>query len=326
MKIGILTIHFGVNHGSVLQAYALNKFLSSSGNDVKTINYIPKRYRVWNTLYKEKRNKYPLFVLILYYPVALIRSYKGRYIFKTFLDDNLPLTNRIGNIDGLRKIASNFDCLIVGSDQVWNEDYNGKKETAYYLDFVPKEINKIAYAASFGKDKLSSESEYERIGKYLSSFSRLSVREEEGIEILSKMGLYATHVVDPVFLLDESEWLSFANDNIKINGKYILVYVMDGLYDTLLINAELIKIKLGCKIVVVSFYKIIDKRIDIMLYNITPDSFVNLVHNSEFVITNSFHGTAFSILMGKRALIIGKNKYNSRIKSLLPLNRLPHVI
>lgn len=319
MKIGILTIHFGVNHGSVLQAVALNKYLTRKGNETLTINYIPSRYSIWNSYYNEKKGKYSKILIAGYFPIYAFKQGKKRTLFKKYLDDHLPMTSLIRNKRKLPAVADLFDFIVVGSDQVWNSDYNGTEEKSYYLDFVPENKKKIAYAASFGKEELTSRQEYEALGNYFKSFAGISVREKNAVEIVAKCGYSAVHVVDPVFLLTASDWLALSSNENMYDEDYVLVYVMDGLYSDLINNAEVISKKLNCKIYVVSFSKIEDKRIDRMFYDITPDVFVEIVHNARFVITNSFHGTAFSVIFHKRLLVIGKEKYNSRVLSLLDM-------
>ena len=84
-KVNIITIHFGTNHGSVLQAYALSNYLDSIGCDARVIDYVPERYKVWNSLVSRKGAQYPLPVILAYYPVALLKNMRVRRIFENFL-------------------------------------------------------------------------------------------------------------------------------------------------------------------------------------------------------------------------------------------------
>jgi hypothetical protein len=136
------------------------------------------------------------------------------------------------------------------------------------------------------------------------------------LEILAQCNVSGKHVVDPTMLLSPVEWSEFASSR-QIKEKYILVYVMDGKYDKLLEHAEKIKAVTGLCIYVICFRPIKDKRIDKCLFKCRPDDFVALMRDAEFVITNSFHGTVFSTIFGKRLLVVGKSKYNSRICSFL---------
>lgn len=314
-KIKIITIHFGTNHGSVLQAFALSNYIRSLGHDAQIIDYVPERYRVWNSLILKKRAKYPLPVIMAYYPLALVKSMRLRNLFKNFLKCNLNMTRNYSKSDELKKNPPNADIYITGSDQVWNDDYNGAGELSYFLDFVPDDAKRIAYAASFGKE--ATEQEYLcKIKPLLNKFDAISVRESDAVGILDQLKLNSVHVVDPVFLLDKEQWISFENTP-EVKEPYTLVYVLDGKYDELLDYAEKIKEKTGNKIYVVSFGKKKDARIDKQFHMANPKDFVGLVHNAAAVCTNSFHGTAFSVIFRKKFITIGKPKYNSRMLSLL---------
>lgn len=316
--ISILTIHFGTNHGSALQAFALSRFLNNSAFDTKVIDYIPKRYGLWNNYYNSKKREHPLWILLLYFPLFAFRILPNRLRFESFLKANVPLTKRYTNRNELKQNPPKSDIYIAGSDQIWNDDYNGEQEFSYYLDFV-KNGRKIAYAASFGKPFPLTEKEIEKIKPYLSKFDLVTVREKDGVDILNQADVRSFHVIDPTFFLADKEWEMFSkNSKLDIpKEKYILVYVMDGVYDNLLKNAYFIKEKTNYSIVVVCFNKIKDSRVNKCFYNCTPFDFVKLMQNSEFVLTNSFHGTAFSINLKKRFLTIGKERYNSRMISLL---------
>ncbi len=317
-SIRILTIHFGTNHGSALQTFALSKFLNDNGFETKVIDYIPKRYRLWNNYYNSRKREHPLWILLLYFPIFAFKSLPNRLRFEKFLKACIPLTKRYTNPNELKQNPPKADIYIVGSDQVWNDDYNGKNELSYYLDFV-ENGKKIAYAASFGKSFPLIEEEIEKIRPYLSKFDLVTVREKDGVDILNQADINAFHVIDPTFFLTDEEWKMFSEDH-KLDvpkEKYILVYVMDGVYDNLLKNACVIKEITNYSIVVVCFTKIKDSRVDKCFCNCTPIEFVKLIRNSEFVLTNSFHGTAFSINLKKRFLTIGKERYNSRMASLL---------
>ena len=315
-KIKIITIHFGTNHGSVLQSYALSNYLKNAGHDVQIIDYVPERYNVWKSLLLRKRKQYPLPIIMAYYPFAVMRGYKVRKLFDRFLKNSLNLTKRYSSKEELHNDPPLADIYITGSDQVWNNDYNGDNDYSYYLDFVPENTKKFAYAASFGKDFIEHEDYLSKIKPMLSTFDRISVREKDAQCILSQMDISSVHVVDPVFLLSKQQWREFATVYERGNP-YILVYVMDGIYNELLEYAQKLKEQTGKMIYVVAFKKINDVRIDKCFYLTTPKDFIGLLDNADVVITNSFHGTAFSILFQKRFITIGKEKYNSRMRSLL---------
>lgn len=320
-RIRVLTIHFGVNHGSVLQAYALTKYLGNLGYDAKTIDYIPKRYRIWNVLIHNKRGKYPLPLIVAYYPLLFFKLFPLKNMFRRFCKKNLSLTKFVSDTAGLKEIADDGDIFIAGSDQVWNEDYNGLNEFSYYFDFLPYGKTRIGYGASFGKEDLFEEEYGKKVIGCLEKFERIGMRESAGVEKLAHYGIKGTNVCDPTMLLTKEEWREFSRNSKyrKPNNDvpYILIYAMDGVYDRLLEYARIVKEKYGYAIYVVAFNKISDKCIDKMIYRANPKDFVALVDGASCVITNSFHGTVFSIIFGKPSLIIGKGKYNSRMLGTL---------
>lgn len=315
-EVDIITIHFGTNHGSVLQSYALSNYLDSIGCRAKVIDYVPERYKIWNSLVLRKGKQYPMPVLLAYYPIAVMKSMRVRRLFAQFLKQNLNMTERYSTKEELRKALPKADIYITGSDQVWNNDYNGDSDYSYFLDFVPDNAKRIAYAGSFGKEEISEGEYLANIKPLLQKFDAISVREKDAQNILDKMEINSMHVVDPVFLRTKQQWAEFGTD-ITAKEQYTLVYVMDGLYTELLDYAQKIKEQTGNKIYVVSFKKIKDKRIDKCFYLTNPKDFVGLINKAEAVVTNSFHGTAFSVLFQKNFITIGKKKYNSRMRSLL---------
>ena len=312
----IITIHFGTKHGSVLQAYALSNYLESIGCHAKIIDYVPERYKIWNALVLRKGKRYPLPVLLAYYPIAVMKSMRIRRLFDQFVKHNLNLTRRYSTKENLKQVPPKADIYITGSDQVWNNDYNGNNDYSYFLDFVSGNAKRIAYAASFGKEEIAEAEYMDNIKPLLQRFDAISVRENDARNILGKMEINATHVVDPVFLFTKQQWTAFGTEIAK-EERYTLIYVMDGLYGELLDYAQKIKEETGNKIYVVSFTKIADKRIDKCFYHANPKDFVGLISKADAVVTNSFHGTAFSVLYQKNFITIGKEKYNSRMLSLL---------
>ena len=315
-KVNIITIHFGTNHGSVLQAYALSSYLNSIGCDAKIIDYVPDRYKIWNSLVARKGAQYPLPVIAAYYPVALLKNFRVRKIFENFLNSNLNLTERFSDKEELKKNPPQAEVFISGSDQVWNNDYNGNNDYSYFLDFVPENAKRIAYAASFGKENVDEQDYIDRIKPLLQSFDKISVRETDAQNILNGLNIPSTHVTDPVFLLTKEQWGKFGK-SVKTDKPYTLVYVMDGIYEELLDYAQKIKEKTGNAIYVVSFKKLKDERVDKCFYLANPKDFIGLMESADTVVTNSFHGTAFSVLFQKKFISIGKEKYNSRMLSLL---------
>lgn len=316
-EVNIITIHFGVNHGSALQAYALSDYINRlEGYHARIIDYVPQRYRLWNGLLSRKKGRYPMAMLYLYYPVFAAKNLPVRKRFERFLKQNLEMTRRYSAMEELVSDPPGGDIFLAGSDQIFNDDYNGAGEEAYYLSFAPQGARKIAYSASFGKSYPLPEEEVRIFRNRLKNFDSLSLREDDAVDIVGQCGYEGIHVCDPTLLLSREEWSRFAAKR-KAQDRYLLVYVMDHSYQGLLDNAEILAGKAGLKIYVISFSKIRDKRIDKCFYKCSPKDFVGMVRDAQMVVTNSFHGTVFSTLFRKPMLILGKRNYNSRMLSIL---------
>ena len=169
MRIGILTFHNVINYGGTLQCLALQTFLKKNGYNAKIINYQSKNIEKANALIKKNNFKSLIKSIITFLPNSI------RYIrYEKFIKQNLILTNKIYNYDELKKeIEDNFDIIIVGSDQVWNDEIINTEKNIYFLKDI--NIEKISYAASTGND---SETSLKNIFDNSNFFYKISVREE----------------------------------------------------------------------------------------------------------------------------------------------------
>lgn len=332
MKVGIITIHFGINYGSVLQTYALSYFLKNelltSADDIEIINYIPERYskknRYFHTIQKMsflRRGAYSI--------ICAPATYFYNHIFLAFLKKNTPLGKEIHDYNSLSEKYKDYDLLITGSDQVWNSHDNRGYDAAYYLEFADEHVKKYSYAASSGKLEFDL-SEKEKMLQALSRFTDISVRESQMIQLLKEIGINdVKQVLDPVFLLPKEKWIKFGGQKKIVDEKYIFIYLLNR--DTVEPVDFAVKIadKLGIKTVMISYGHIWskDKRVDYYLNYQTPVDFINLIANSEYVVTNSFHGIAFSLNLNKQFTAFKRQHFNSRLESISKLFDLEnHII
>lgn len=301
MKIKIISIHdIGTNFGSTLQACSLYDYIKSLGyTDVQVINYKPK--------YAYHHGKIGQFVKKILFFKDVVRQNNR---FRKYYKEHCNLTRLYKKYDELVQ-EKNGDVFIVGSDQVWNEYYDGGKDPAYYLKFT-NEKNKMSYAASVGQ--LQTESAINRLVDNISSFQYVSVREHASVAQLNDAGRKdVVHVLDPVFLMDKDYYID-PNFNNRL-GRYILVYVVHS--DPFLDNVvSTIASRLNMKIVLVGGFMQKVKH-DYYLRNIGPKEFVGLINNAQFVIANSFHATAFSILLNKQFALINPNVSSLRLSDML---------
>lgn len=318
MKIGILTISKSeLSFGANLQCYALWKYLSSFENiDCEVIDLTRPcqwAYRTPKIKFPEEQLKNRL--ILKDRIKVLISRLRGRFRhsekFKRFWD--LTKFSKTIGIDQLYAGNLFYDVIIAGSDQIWNFGmlfYN----TPFFLNF-PFNGKKISYASSLSSCKLAELHKAE-IKKYLSSFHRISVRENDAKNwLMENTGFPISCCVDPVFLLGQDEWSKLSSNKIY-QGEYILVFYM-GSSESFYSELEKMQEFLNLKIITL---KCKNKSCLDNVANAGPIEFLSLIQHAEMVITNSFHCLAFSIIFQKKMLALktkGNSSTFSRIETLL---------
>lgn len=322
-KVGILTFHNAHNWGASLQLYALKTYLENLGYEVKVINYRNKTIES-NYLYNQKIdvkvNSVKRVLKYIFLEVEKLYSdsqYKEKWKkFNEFINKMTDNDDEIKDIEKLSEL--DVDYFICGSDQIWNYTLTNGLDGVYFCDFNTK-AKKIAYAASMGVKSLPDEEE-KKFRQYLQNFDNISVREESLKEYAQKMtDKEIEKVLDPTLLLERE---AYANIEKKVNlKKYLLLY-------TLIDDKRLTKIskyiakKLGLEVVELRYKKSITRIGKKQIANIGPEEFLGLIDGADFVITNSFHGTVFSILFNKKFYTVPIKLVNSRIENLLRITNL----
>ena len=310
-KIGIVTFHNAFNFGAALQAYALQQFLDSCGIENEIVDYqcdyIEKHYKKLIKIVKGSELKSFVGSLLSYRNnkkgIELSDSFRKRFL----------RTGRAVTREETAALSGEYSSFIAGSDQVWSPTCVGFDKT-YFLDFARPE-QKHSYAASFGCRSLPEDmtDEYRRL---LGDFPVCSVREESGAQICASLGKDTRVDVDPTMLLDASDWDRVASEPV-IRAPYIFVF--DILKPATMISyaAELGQQK-GIPV-----YHLNRKHLPVKgiryVQPVSADGFVSLIKNAEYVITNSFHGCALSLIYHKQVVVELKNDKgsNSRIAELL---------
>lgn len=328
-KVGIITLHRTTNYGSVLQAYALQEIISSLGYNVSIIDYRPSRSKMLSMLvglkYKNNLLKKSIIIRTIV-RLIMFPSYILRFkTFKKFVRKYLKLTqehyNNEKDFDNFKPI---FDIYCTGSDQVWNSEWNGKIDKPLFLNFAPDSSKKIAYAASFGKERLESW-EKEETKRMLKKYNSISVRELSGMEILKELGIENCNcVLDPTLLFDGNKWKNISSTKYK-NEEYILVY---NLNRNKKIHDYAIKLskKTGYKIKYITYQLHDFYKQGKMYCNVSVEKYLALIANAKYVVTDSFHGVAFSINFNRDFMVIYPNKFSSRLKSILEITGLSNRI
>lgn len=319
IRIKTITCHDVYNHGASLQAYALQTYLLTLGYDVEIIDYKPDylsgHYKLWSVAN-------PLFDKPIVKQLYLLAKLPGRLfalkrkrLFDEFTRDYLRLTNhRYHSLEELKSNPPQADVYIAGSDQIWNTMFPNGRDAAFYLDFAPPMAKRISYAASFATEDVVEE--YKPFVKtMLQNFNEISIRERCSLALLEQLGRTdGKAVCDPVFLLPKEQW----NDMLPKDAtkeKYLLVYDSEKSANLKKIALRIAKEK-NLKIYNVSAFKIgyADKE----LWGSSPLDFVLLVRDAEYVVSNSFHATAFSVIFGINFCVVNRTeKINERMKSIL---------
>ena len=323
MKIKTLTTYDVYNYGASLQAYALQTYLTDIGNDVEIINYQPEYLtRKYNYKWVNPESRMSKYVVTrcAYRVMKYLQrqtTLRRKYKFDEFNHKMLKETKRkYHTYEELCQDPPEADLYIVGSDQIWNVFYESGRDPAFYFDFV-KRGAKASYAASFSYLDIDNEN-LERIKNSLSTFKAVSVREYQGLDILNKIGIKGIWVLDPVFLLSVDKWKELISDFHKTEP-YLLVYDFEGNKKLKAFAKEYAK-RQGLKI-----YSINDTYprlyADKNFNSAGPREFLSLIYNCDAFVSNSFHGTAFSIIFHKPFFVFNRHRHkvNSRMQSLMKL-------
>lgn len=326
MKICTLTCHDVYNQGASLQAYALQHYLETQGHEVRIIDYKPDYLSghysltsVCNSIYDRP------FLKQLYLLAKLPGRLKGlarKRVFDEFTFTYLHLTRRYPSYEALKANPPEAELYIAGSDQIWNTLFRNGKDAAFYLDFGEKDTRRISYAASFATQQI--EPGYESfVAAELQNLDAVSIREKLSLPLLKSLGREdGVAVCDPVFLLSSDEWNRWIEHVPTSSDKYLLVYLTDRSKQIEEIS-KAIKKATGWKIYVVGGFK--EAWADRCLVNAGPVEFVRLVKDAQYVISNSFHATAFALIFEKNFSVVNRTEdINERMKSLLDQLELSH--
>lgn len=349
-KIGCVVImHPGqCNYGSSLQGYATVKKVADLGYSYEIIRYSNQRnlryftniigllrsgaFKQWRYV-RMKKNDFksnPEFSRTRAVRVKAVDSFKKRYLDSA--------SHYYKDYKDLQAGSKNYGAVFVGSDQVWGP--LSLYSRFYNLYFVDESVPKFSYASSFGVSEIYPWQK-KGVAGFLNRMDMIGVREQRGQEIVKELtGKEAVVVCDPTFLLTQQEWLGALEENERTRGKerndepyeinepYILTYVLGERED---VREQIKKLRneSGIKVVnlphIDNYHAMDDNLGDINLYDVDPFDFIRLIKDAEYVVTDSFHGSVFSILLHKKFLTFyrkpaaEKGNTNSRIDSLFNL-------
>jgi len=317
-KIGLVTTHYAINYGAVLQAYALYKAINKINGRCEVIDYTPQNKSIGRKIvYKFDSIKSSIYSFLLFINLKYRINKKNKVKkFDNFLNKNFHFSDsKFQSKKDLENNLDQYDILVCGSDQIWNLNLFNDETMFLKFENNSKAKKYIAYAPSIAA-KMTID-QLKTIGKNIEHFSYLSLRESIGIkELLPFTNKTIKHVLDPIFLLEKKHWKEMSQ-SAPINGPYILLYTIGGAGKYMKKSVDLIRKKLGYKLVYINLAPFDKFRSDLLLSDVSPEQFVSLIENSNFVITSSFHGTAFSAHFDKEFYCYPFENRSSRHESLL---------
>ena len=326
-KIGIITLHGYENYGNKLQNYALQEVIKSLGFMAQTV--VIRNTQTNDKKYLRKfKTAIKMSLKELYKNIATrINRRKFYYANKALIDkrtnyfkdfSQIYLNEKFYNNSSaeLKKVSSEYDYFITGSDQVWNPLYINKAPI-YFLTFTNKR-KRIAYAPSFGRSDLPIEYQ-DKFRSWISDMAQLSVREESGANIIKKLtGRNVTVLADPTLMLSKEQWLSISKEAPnKTKKKYILTYFLGGI--TKKIQLQISDIAECYNLKIINLVDMKDKK----TYETGPSEFIDFINSASVFFTDSFHGVVFSILTQTPFVVYERisksSSMYSRIETLLDM-------
>ncbi len=332
--VGVCIKYFHENYGGMLQAFATTKMLGNRGISYELVRY-EKRYsllqrikflpRIFNQiLLRDKTEALKLHIGMKLHPEFAQNNAIRMKAFHKFRDEKFTNLAEISvGYENLCKDARKYDAVITGSDQLWSPA--GLPTNFYNLLFVPDDIRKISYASSFGVSQIPWYQK-KRTAQFIKRIEFVSMRENRGREIVKELtGRDVPTILDPVFSLTKEEWDNYIPVESVYKEPYIFAYFL-GENPTYREEVKKLSENTGFKIVALrhldQYVETDEKFGDYAPYDVGPDRFLNLLRGAEYICTDSFHGTCFSIINKKKFMIF--NRYsdaskvskNSRIDSL----------
>lgn len=325
MKIGILTLPFNNNYGGYLQCYALLSVLQQMGHSVEIIRRIhnkrPLKKRALSLIKNLIRYLSGQKVYIIIPNQMKEFQYKGQQMMP-FVEKFLqPISIPLDNSQAFYAYVKNrFDAIFVGSDQVWRPEYGPCIQDYFLCGVKDPDLKRVSYAASFGtSNPMFTDQELSDCGKAISLFKAVSVREQSGLDVFDRFEWEipdATVVLDPTMLLSKDDYLRLLSSKTSIAEGKIFSYILDSNYETQSVLQQI------SALTDLRVYNIIDsvmwKKYSYQMPSI--EDWLAGIRDCELVVTDSFHGTVFSIIMNKPFYVcVNSSRGSDRFETLLGL-------
>ena len=311
MKTLTVTFHHTTNYGAVLQTYALQQTLLSLGHENMVLETKPKS--------NKKKKMFSIRCLYLRYLSWLRRNERAKLVkyFADFHRDKLKLTKTYASMEELRKDPPDVDCLITGSDQVWNFATTPSFLDSRLLDFGKKDVLRFSYAASMEELRYSDEQK-KKLKNALAVFKGISVREQSAKEYIESFTPYhLERVLDPVFLLSKEQWMLIAQKP-RVKEPYILCYQVQSNKRMEEVAYQLKK-ETGYPVVSICNGSIRWMKSDHYFHDVSIEEFLGFYSNAAYVVSASFHGVALGLVFEKPVYAMVKKVKANRIKEVMKL-------
>ena len=319
MKIGIITWFRYENYGTKLQAIALQRYLRKGGHDVQLIDFpIPEHPRPQKKFLDRVHSRLNYMMLQYARKQYCDQLAEKSLRMEQVINDQCLVTVPIKTDEDYINICNQFDLIICGSDQIWNPNWY---HPYYYADFPEIKVKKISYAPSIGIHEIP-EDKKELINKSLKSFSMITVRENKAASLLEPIiGYKPKTVLDPTMLITKEQWMDLFDLKSKEKEGYLLCYFLTDNRNhwkaaRRLAQEKHMTIRIIPQMGFSYFYKG-KKYVDAGI-----KEFLNAILNADYILTDSFHGTVFSLLFEKEVYTFERFKddqyfsQNDRVREL----------
>lgn len=314
-KTALLSVHSDPNYGSMLQAYALSAVLNKLGCENEYISYEPhKKQNVLVVLIKQLV-KYCLILLRIKKTTKTEYSYwktpefkKQKELFNQFHVTNIPTSDKKYYSNTISEANDVYKQFVIGSDQTWSPLLSSNPNSISFLPFVVDKSKKTSYAPSIGTTHINDE--YLQILKNkLSTFKNLSCREYSNAQLLtSYLGRKVEFVLDPTLLLTKEEWMKLS-EPIELPKQFVLCYILGVKKSIYEYASKLAKIKNLPLYIIVTRPEYLSYKN--ALKDVSVGQFLSLINQASYVVTDSFHGSIFSINLGTNFYAFAKREVNN---------------
>lgn len=323
MKINVVTVLNTRNYGTVLQTVATGSILVDLGFEVEFLDFYRKDQLPQALIeHRVKTSNATGFARWLLKKLIIIDQIKKKKVFRDFLKSKISLTTKTYySFEDVQNECPDADVYCTGSDQMWNCGWNRGVEKTFFLEYAGVDKPRVALSTSIGQESWT-ESEKEIIIPFLKKYKFITVRENSAKKLLDSCGINSVQVLDPTLMVDKSFWKNMLGDHPLCRSPYLLVYKLHHNHGNIDFDKHVNDMAREKRLKVIEVdYSIVStiKKLRNRLYLPKPEKFLNLFYYADYVVTDSFHGTAFSLNFGRQFSAIYPGEYSTRLDSVLEL-------